>query len=120
MVDFTTLAGDDTHVNVEKLCNRAIKPLRKKLVDKLIQEKLLNENADLQVASVCIYPARVKDCKEAFDVFKATKNRPNIASTATGFPSGQYGEETKLDEMKYAIKNGANEIDMVRYSYFTY
>lgn len=32
---------------------------------------------------------------------------------ATGFPSGQYSLNTRLDEIKYAIKEGATEIDIV-------
>lgn len=32
---------------------------------------------------------------------------------ATGFPSGQYSLNTRLDEIRYAISQGANEIDIV-------
>lgn len=32
---------------------------------------------------------------------------------ATGFPSGQFPLQTRLDEVKYAIENGASEIDIV-------
>lgn len=32
---------------------------------------------------------------------------------ATGFPSGQMPLKTRLDEIKYAIDQGANEIDIV-------
>ena len=36
-----------------------------------------------------------------------------VASVATGFPSGQYSLETRLEEIRYAIKSGAKEIDIV-------
>lgn len=32
---------------------------------------------------------------------------------AGGFPSGQYRIETRVDEVKYAVADGANEIDIV-------
>lgn len=32
---------------------------------------------------------------------------------ATGFPSGLYPLETRLQEIKYAVSSGANEIDVV-------
>lgn len=34
-------------------------------------------------------------------------------SVAAGFPSGQYPLETRLEEVRYAIKYGAQEIDVV-------
>ena len=36
-----------------------------------------------------------------------------VAAVATGFPSGQYALETRLEEIRYAIKAGAKEIDIV-------
>src|SRR5258706_14697860 len=36
-----------------------------------------------------------------------------IASVATGFPSGQYPLRTKLEEVRRAVGDGADEIDMV-------
>lgn len=32
---------------------------------------------------------------------------------ATGFPSGQYSLNTRLDEIRYAVEQGATEIDIV-------
>lgn len=34
-------------------------------------------------------------------------------TVATGFPSGLYPLETRLHEIKFAVENGANEIDVV-------
>jgi deoxyribose-phosphate aldolase len=36
-----------------------------------------------------------------------------IASVATGFPSGQYHLETRLEEIKLTVEDGASEIDIV-------
>src|SRR2546429_8390824 len=36
-----------------------------------------------------------------------------VASVATGFPSGQYPLRTKLEEVRRAVGDGADEIDMV-------
>jgi deoxyribose-phosphate aldolase len=36
-----------------------------------------------------------------------------VAAVATGFPSGQYGLTTRLDEIKAAVAAGATEIDIV-------
>ena len=36
-----------------------------------------------------------------------------VAAVATGFPSGQYSLTTRLEEIKYAINEGAKEIDIV-------
>jgi len=37
----------------------------------------------------------------------------NIAAVATGFPSGQFTLPTKLNEVRRAVADGADEIDMV-------
>ena len=36
-----------------------------------------------------------------------------VAAVATGFPSGQYSLDTRLQEIKFAIEEGATEIDIV-------
>ena len=36
-----------------------------------------------------------------------------VASVATGFPSGQSPLESKLDEVRWVVEQGADEIDMV-------
>ena len=37
----------------------------------------------------------------------------HVAAVATGFPSGQYPLNVKLDDTRYAVDEGADEIDMV-------
>lgn len=103
-IDLTTLSGDDTLTNVERLCYRSIHAM--------YDDKLADQYKDLTCAAVCVYPARVTDCARTFKRLDAI-GRVNIASVATGFPSGQYGLATRLAEVEEAVKNGANEIDVV-------
>jgi deoxyribose-phosphate aldolase len=99
--DLTTLAGDDTEGNVERLCAKARMPIRKDMLDKC-------GLPSLKVGAVCVYPARVKDAVH----FLQGTGIP-VASVATGFPSGQIILEHKLAEIRRAVEDGALEIDIV-------
>ena len=95
MVDLTTLEGKDTPGKVRALCAKALRP---------------HEDADIpQVAAVCVYPAMVKHARKALGDGASVK----IASVATAFPSGQAPLKTRLGEVKAAVADGADEIDMV-------
>lgn len=98
-IDLTALAGDDTSTNVERLCYRALHALD---VEKYEQ---------VTCGAVCVYPARIIDCVNTFR--RLNTKSINIAAVATGFPSGQYGLKTRVAEVKEAVENGANEIDVV-------
>jgi deoxyribose-phosphate aldolase len=54
---------------------------------------------------------RVREAVEALTRFKAPQIP--VAAVATGFPSGQYSLATRLEEIKFAIQEGASEIDIV-------
>ena len=112
-IDLTTLAGDDTEANVERLCYRSVHPLRTDLTKRLTEKGLLADH--LTTAAVCVYPSRAADCVKAFDILStvSTDKRVPIACVATGFPSGQYSLETRLKEIEFAIESGAQEIDVV-------
>ena len=60
------------------------------------------------VAAVCVYPAMVPAARDAL-----AGSGIRVASVATGFPSGQYPLEVRLDDVKRAVDAGADEIDMV-------
>jgi len=92
-IDLTTLAGDDNGKRVVALTDRALNPFQ-----------------GAQCAAVCVYPARVADIKRHLQ--SLGKVFP-IASVAGGFPSGQYLLETRLQEIKLAVRDGATEIDTV-------
>ncbi len=94
MVDLTTLEGKDTPGKVASLCQKALHP---------------HPGLDCPTpAAVCVYPAMVKHAA------KYVKGTPvKIASVATAFPSGQAPLKTRLAEVKAAVVDGADEIDMV-------
>lgn len=104
-IDLTTLSGDDTATNVERLCYRAKHALDSDETDLGI------EHEKVKCAAVCVYPARVVDCSNTFR--RLNEAGINIAAVATGFPSGQYGLKSRLAEVKEAVECGANEIDVV-------
>lgn len=95
MVDLTTLEGADSPGKVRQLCYKAMHP----------HDKL----EDLpKVAAVCVYPSFVKLAKQTLD-----GSGVNVASVATAFPSGWAPLKAKLDEVRYCVEEGADEIDMV-------
>src|SRR6478752_193395 len=94
MVDLTTLEGKDTPGKVASLCQKAITP---------------HENQDIpSTAAVCVYPAMVKHAKK-----HVAGSDVRVASVATAFPSGQAPLKTRLAEVRSAVADGADEIDMV-------
>ena len=94
MVDLTTLEGKDTPGKVASLCQKALHP---------------HDTPDIPAtAAVCVYPAMVR---HAAKWVKGTTVR--LASVATAFPSGQAPLETRLAEVRAAVSDGADEIDMV-------
>lgn len=105
-IDLTTLSGDDTPGNVNRLCHKAKTPVRQDLVAKLDVE-----DADIHVGAVCVYSERVQDAVKAMGELSCSK--VPIASVAAGFPAGQTPMEQRLDEIRQAVKYGATEIDIV-------
>ena len=105
-IDLTTLSGDDTEANVQRLCLKAARPLRKDIL-----EAIGMEDQGLKTGAVCVYPSRVEEAVKWLAKFNAS-DIP-VAAVATGFPSGQYSLPTRLEEIKHAIGQGAKEIDIV-------
>ncbi len=95
MIDLTTLEGKDTIGKVNQMCYKA--------------QHLHDEYAGLPtVAAVCVYPSMVGIAKAA-----VKGSGVKVASVSTAFPSGQAPLSTKLDDTKFALDQGADEIDMV-------
>lgn len=95
MIDLTTLEGKDTKGKVRQLCYKAMHPH--------------DSIKDLPtVAAVCVYPSYVSVAKKALE-----GSDIKVASVATAFPSGQSSLKAKLAETKFAVDQGADEIDMV-------
>ncbi|MBA3646819.1 MAG: deoxyribose-phosphate aldolase [Gemmatimonadaceae bacterium] len=94
MVDLTTLEGKDTPGKVASLCQKARRP---------------SSDPDVPpVAAVCIYSFLVKYARQWL-----ADTPIKVASVATAFPSGQAPLETRLEEVRMAVGDGADEIDMV-------
>ncbi|OHE83608.1 MAG: deoxyribose-phosphate aldolase [Verrucomicrobia bacterium RIFCSPLOWO2_12_FULL_64_8] len=94
MLDLTTLEGKDTPGKVESLCRKAVRP---------------HDDPEVPpVAAVCVYPAMVRHAKRHL-----ADTEVKVASVATAFPSGQMPLKTRLAEVKAAVADGADEIDMV-------
>ena len=60
------------------------------------------------VAAVCVYPVFVKQARKCLQ-----GSGIRVASVAGAFPAGQSPLPVKLQEVKYALDEGADEIDMV-------
>jgi deoxyribose-phosphate aldolase len=105
-IDLTTLSGDDTAANVQRLCHKAAKPIRYDLL-----KAMEVENLGITTGAVCVYPNRVADCVKYLK--QAGAPHLPIASVATGFPTGQTPLKTRLEEIRMAVADGATEIDIV-------
>lgn len=73
-------------------------------------EKLLKEACEYSFLGVCVNPCNVKLAKQ---FLKETGYNEVKVVTVVGFPLGQTTTENKVLETVDAIKNGADEIDMV-------
>ena len=95
MLDVTTLEGADSVGKVRQMCQKAMRPMP--------------EDPSIgPAAAVCVYPRMVKVAA------KAVENSPvQVAAVATQFPSGQMRLKERLAEVRYAVGEGADEIDMV-------
>lgn len=95
MIDLTTLEGKDTPGKVRQMCFKAA--------------HLHDVHPGLPtVAAVCVYPSMVGIAKKAVE-----GTGIKVASVSTAFPSGQAPMEVKLIDTKFAVDQGADEIDMV-------
>ena len=84
-VDHTLLTQTATWAEVKQICDDAV---------------------EYRTASVCIPPSYVKRAKEY------VRDRMKVC-TVIGFPNGYQTAEVKVFETEDAVRNGADEIDMV-------
>jgi deoxyribose-phosphate aldolase len=95
MIDLTTLEGQDTPGKVRQLCYKG--------------RHLHDAHPGLpHVAAICVYPSLVRVAHKALE-----GSNINVASVATAFPSGQSSRKVKLADTRYAVAEGADEVDMV-------
>src|SRR5207248_5194632 len=95
MMDLTTLEGADTPGKVAALASKAVRPDP-------------SDPGIPSVAAVCVYPNLVPTAVE-----RVRGSDVKVASVATAFPSGQSPLEAKLDEVRWVVEHGADEVDMV-------
>lgn len=95
MIDLTTLEGKDSAGKVLQLCQKARHPLP-------------GDASVPSVAAVCVYPNFVAVARRGL-----AGTAIQVASVATGFPSGLVPLSIKLDETRRAVEAGADEVDMV-------
>ena len=95
MLDVTTLEGADSPGKVRQMCEKAKRP------------DPSNPGVG-PAAAVCVYPRLVAVAKKA-----VAGSSVQVASVATQFPSGQMRLQERLEEIRYAVGEGADEIDMV-------
>ncbi len=86
MIDHTLLAPDATESQIKKICDEA---------------------KEHHFASVCVNPSWVSFCA------KELKGTDSKVCTVIGFPLGATSTKSKEEELKQAIADGAEELDMV-------
>ena len=93
--DFTTLEGADTPGKVVQLCAKARRPDP-------------GDPTIPPVAAVCVYPALV-----AVAAREVAGSGVKVASVAGSFPSGLGPLTARLEEIRWAVDQGADEVDIV-------
>lgn len=94
LIDYTSLEGADTTSKITGMCDKVL--------------ALEKYNSIPNVAAICVYPTFAKLVNG-----KLQNTNVNTACVAGAFPSGQSSLAIKLQEIEWAIKEGATEIDMV-------
>ncbi|HRE48295.1 MAG TPA: deoxyribose-phosphate aldolase [Aggregatilineales bacterium] len=103
LIDLTTLAGDDTPGNVQRLCAKARQPVRAELLTALGAGGL-----GIKVGAVCVYHNLVSTAVDAL-----RGSGIPVAAVSTGFPAAQTPLRLKVEEIKESVAAGAAEIDVV-------
>jgi len=102
-IDLTTLAGDDTPGRVRRLCQKAIRPVRRDILDTLGVADL-----GITAAAVCVYHNMIDTA-----VNELKGSGIPVAAVSTGFPAGQIPLSLKLAQITESVNAGASEIDIV-------
>ncbi len=87
-IDNTTLNATDNEQSVENFCRHTMEMGK--------------------VAAVCVYPRFVSTVARVLE-----GSGIHVASVAGAFPHGQMPLALKVDEVKYAVEQGAEEVDIV-------
>jgi deoxyribose-phosphate aldolase len=94
-IDYTTLEGSDTTAKIISMCKQA-------------KSFELKPKGIPNVAAVCFYPVFAQQASR-----QLANSEVKVAAVAGGFPAGQIPLKMKIEEVKYAAANNADEIDVV-------
>lgn len=92
-IDLTSLESTDTPGTIKALCQKA---------------RSFNDRGFPHPAAVCVFAPFIQTAKQSLK-----DTAINIATVVCGFPHAQMPESAKESEVRYALDEGANEIDMV-------
>ncbi len=102
-MDLTTLSSNDTPDRVQRLCSKALRPLKQELLDDLGIRSL-----KITVGAVCVYHALVETAVKALQ-----GSGIPVAAVSTGFPHGLNPMPRRIEEIQDSVAAGAQEIDIV-------
>ncbi len=102
-IDLTTLGGDDSASNVQRLCAKARQPVEVSTLQALGVSDL-----ELKVGAVCVYHAMIPFALRALEGSSIP-----VAAVSAGFPHGLNPIPQRLDEIRSSVSAGAKEIDIV-------
>ena len=102
-IDLTTLAGDDTPGKVRRLCQKAMRPVRRDILEGLGVADL-----GIKVGAVCVYHNLIETA-----VAELAGSGVPVAAVSTGFPAAQIPLALKIAQVRESVKAGAGEIDIV-------
>ncbi len=92
-LDHTSLNGSDSPQSIRLFCEKV-----KQMHDKSIPS----------VAAVCVYPCFVEEAKKVLE-----GSGIHVAAVAGGFPAGQLPQQLKMEEVRWLVDSGADEVDYV-------
>jgi len=102
-MDLVSLNGHTTDGTIRRLCAKPKEPVRDD-----IRSQLGFQPGELKVGAVCVYHPFVRIAVEAL----GDSGIP-VAAVSTAFPHGLAPLETRLEEVRASVADGAAEIDMV-------
>jgi deoxyribose-phosphate aldolase len=102
-IDLTTLSGDDTPSNVQRLCAKAQQPIRQDILAAMGMDKM-----GITTGAVCVYHNLINEAQKAL----GASNIP-IAAVSTAFPAGMIPLKERLKQIELSVAAGATEIDIV-------
>ena len=102
-MDLTTLSSDDTPGRVQRLCSKALRPLKQELLDDLGIRSL-----KITVGAVCVYHSLVETAVKVLQ-----GSGIPVAAVSTGFPHGLNPMPRRIEEIQDSVAAGSQEIDIV-------